>query len=927
MADEIGSGVLRIEVDDTGARASVDKFVADTDAKLKAAGISGGTSLGTGVSSGATQGSKSVQKLNTDLDNTKKKAEAAAGKNSKSEGMGALVTAIIALGPALVPIAGVAAASLGAIVLGAGSAALAIKGAASEMKAGTQVGAEYTSGIKSLTTDFNELTKTSAGALVGDFNQAVQQAGQLLPGLNKEVASFASITGKDAVLALHGLAGGFITLQPLFTELALQSEHLFADFDKYANGGGLAKFESWVQANLPAVENDLTQLALAVGKIVASLGPLGTTSLNTLGILARVLNELPIGVLQVAAPAIAAIFLAIKTNSGIDSAITSFGKFNTSIDNFITKVGPAKAAASGLEDAQLGAAAAADTAAASERGAGLALSDALGPIGAIAVGVGIFASALFGSNKAAQEAKQSIDDYTQSIEQDNGAIGSNTNTLLANNLVKSGAIDKVDKLGLSSTEFTQALLGNKSATADFTSELQNAITAGTTYQRLRNEDVPVYNASAKAAQSLLDTLHGTTGQLGQALTAAQQYQSELDILNNTTDNVVDRTTLLKAGLSQLQQTGNGAIDSLVDAMNTYASSTGTAADKAKLLGAVLVNSQGDALSYTGALADSYGATKNLTDAFAQQTQAIKDKTLAYSDSERAAIVTKDTTVQLAGATEQLTAGSIDFTKAGAGPLINQLQGMQTSAEAAAEAFYQHNVAVEGDSKALSGAQQIFEQMTNGTLVANAKQLGLTAGQAQQLADNYFHIPNNVGTQVQAIGLGDIDTVLLNILQALDKLNGTTYHFTLDYNANGTIRTTNSAGLTLTQVAGLLQKDGGVVDYYANGGMREKHVAQIAPAGSRRVWAEPETGGEAYIPFAPQKRARSTEIWRQTGQRLGQTNYANGGINITTPISNGGSADLVAAIHALASRPIIVQVDKREIARASNNGNLALGRGN
>lgn len=77
-----------------------------------------------------------------------------------------------------------------------------------------------------------------------------------------------------------------------------------------------------------------------------------------------------------------------------------------------------------------------------------------------------------------------------------------------------------------------------------------------------------------------------------------------------------------------------------------------------------------------------------------------------------------------------------------------------------------------------------------------------------------------------------------------------------------------------------EADGGVLDFYARGGIRENHVAQIAPAGSWRVWAEPETGGEAYIPLAAAKRIRSLEIWRETGRRLGVTgpqHFADGGV--------------------------------------------------
>lgn len=74
-----------------------------------------------------------------------------------------------------------------------------------------------------------------------------------------------------------------------------------------------------------------------------------------------------------------------------------------------------------------------------------------------------------------------------------------------------------------------------------------------------------------------------------------------------------------------------------------------------------------------------------------------------------------------------------------------------------------------------------------------------------------------------------------------------------------------------------ERQEGGIDFYAGGGMRaglnmptgpEQHVAQIAPAGAMRVWAEPETGGEAYIPLSPGKRERSLAIWAQTGRILG-----------------------------------------------------------
>lgn len=65
-------------------------------------------------------------------------------------------------------------------------------------------------------------------------------------------------------------------------------------------------------------------------------------------------------------------------------------------------------------------------------------------------------------------------------------------------------------------------------------------------------------------------------------------------------------------------------------------------------------------------------------------------------------------------------------------------------------------------------------------------------------------------------------------------------------------------------------DGGIdkLERYANGGSREDHRAQIAKGGEWRVWAEPETGGESYIPLAKSKRKRSTQILAKTADIFG-----------------------------------------------------------
>ena len=83
-------------------------------------------------------------------------------------------------------------------------------------------------------------------------------------------------------------------------------------------------------------------------------------------------------------------------------------------------------------------------------------------------------------------------------------------------------------------------------------------------------------------------------------------------------------------------------------------------------------------------------------------------------------------------------------------------------------------------------------------------------------------------------------------------------------------------------AGLVRSADGNILHFAAGG--ENHVAQITGGGPARVWSEPETGGEAYIPLAESKRGRSTDILGAVADRFGYQliranamRFADGGI--------------------------------------------------
>lgn len=411
---------------------------------------------------------------------------------------------------------------------------------------------------------------------------------------------------------------------------------------------------------------------------------------------------------------------------------------------------------------------------------------------------------------------------------------------------------------------------------------------------------PVNQSASSAAANLANQIIAPAPDL----TADANRANQLDALAaaiskaNISAAALASTTLPR--LAAQEQVAGLAAGQLASAMDTFGKSQDTVADKSKLLGAVLVASQGDALSYAGAIAGGYSADSALISTFQQQasdlaaqaasaaaasTKANQSKATA-SDGVTAANArlnastakvtaaearlsaaranAKTTPAQLAAANSALAAaqssvasstkavdsattslsnagaaassagtafantelGSIDLKTGlinlksqGAGPLVQQLQAMQDAAQKAAEATYQHEVSTKGDSQALQDAQDIFESMTGGTLVANAKQLGLTKDQAKKLADQYFAFPPNVTTDVQAVGLNDINDTLEQLgiqLSYLTKvpwvipvtftvIGGKALHDAVDSIAAGTYPAANQSSATQHAAGGLLSE--------------------------------------------------------------------------------------------------------------------------
>lgn len=205
--------------------------------------------------------------------------------------------------------------------------------------------------------------------------------------------------------------------------------------------------------------------------------------------------------------------------------------------------------------------------------------------------------------------------------------------------------------------------------------------------------------------------------------------------------------------------------------------------------------------------------------------------------------------------------------------LGMLNDLAQDAWDAAEA--QH--ALDGDTDAY---RQRLEESRD-ALIQRAEDFGYNREEAEKLADQILQIPSETEWKMIA-ETANAEAKLATLKAMLDAIPNVTYKkvqldsFTV---GNFDVSIPNASG--------------NVIESYANGGVRENHVAQMARAGAMRVWAEPETGGESYIPHAASKRARSEQILAETASIFGGTyipgagqSFARGAVVGATPAASG-----------------------------------------
>lgn len=219
---------------------------------------------------------------------------------------------------------------------------------------------------------------------------------------------------------------------------------------------------------------------------------------------------------------------------------------------------------------------------------------------------------------------------------------------------------------------------------------------------------------------------------------------------------------------------------------------------------------------------------------------------------------------------------ISLTEAYSSSWLSMSQQLEQLTTAATDATNQEKQAVEDlyatrvkDFQAMMG----FDKASRGTSVSVDRLISNAAGQTSRFTEWSIDL-----TKVQGMGLGEGAMVGLGLTAgptALEQLQR------LLQSTPEQIQALNAAFAAQQSAAGTQVG----MTKYASGGI-EDHKAQVGT--NLRLWGEPETGGEAYLPLGAGKRAGSVALMHDVARRFGYRMVGASSAPVTVVHSGGNT---------------------------------------
>lgn len=843
------------------------------------------------------------------VDGAQKRATASSNKlgaahQRNGRHMRALVVTALSLGPALGPLAATTIGLAGALTTMGAAGIVAIVGVKREIEEGTTLGAAFVKTIDVLKRDFDGLASTGANSALAPFNDIVREVTERMPFLNRSVSTFTNLLGSGSTNALTGVLDSLATMEPLLVSAGIWVDKLLAKFAATAAGGGLKAFTDYARSTLPLVTDTLENLVVAVVDLIRAFAPMGAGVLQVIHDVSAVISGMPVGVLTALASAAAAGFLGFQAWRGITAIVNGVVGALTFMN---TKMVVSASLARGLSLATAG------------------------------VGVAIAAATFFYARhaEAARKDQAAVDSLTDALIRSKGELTEDIRLDAFKSLQESGAIDAARELGINLGLVTEAAMGSVPASqavarqmaaiaaaapgagkntavvtdslsklaaglGNSTGHMVEAIQGQKDWAQASRETAPVLDEATRALNrqasvydvtgAALKTFEGNQKAAADASDAAREKM----ILES------DAAGMLKDALDKLNgkaQTEAGSENSYQRARQALAEQGKRAADEVKAAKKDVKSAQ-DWLAGAKKTGDKSGiasAQDALTDAKKRLSEATKNDTRAVEGNSEAAVDNRE-------------------------KLLRSVDTIEARAQATADA-------TQSSEKGVAKFKALRDELIKDAIAA-----GMSAEEVKRFLGEVAKVPTSIPPTKIDVDTARATQKTTEFQQMINGLTGktvmvsvyTTEHIQQLRDA-GKVSTANAA-TTANQYAtgkaytsgkapayqtsrkdGVANANGNIFKAFANGGV-ESHIAQMAPAGAMRLWAEPETGGESYIPHAKGKRARSLEIWEETGRILGADKQSNS-VSITHNgnIVTESPAGYQAQMEAIARRKALTEV--------------------
>ncbi|QDZ15776.1 hypothetical protein FPZ11_14300 [Humibacter ginsenosidimutans] len=608
---------------------------------------------------------------------------------------------IVAAVVALVGLAGplsAAVVGIGGAFAGMGAAgALAIVGVVDQIKKGTAAGNEWSSGLNALKGDLNALGNTAATGLLSSFQQIIGDIGNAMPDLNSEIGTFASILGRTSVSSVQALINVFRVMNPLFVQGGVLIEDIANGLLQWSQNGGLQRFVTYAEQELPHVVNTLGDVGSMLLHIVEATAPIGSTVLTILQQFSQFVSAIPVPVLTATAGAALAIWAAFKLGNGVESII----------DKVTGAVGQLTAAE-------------VDSAGAATR-LGTSIGSVAGWFGVVTAAVGVGVAAVDAWKQAVEDSVASDADLVNSITAGTDAAGGFTDAMKA--------VNAWNDTGTTTTK-------------QMSDALESAANG--------------WGGMNKAAASWLGTLDGGASISGNVLNMLEKYGDSLATVARTdlpaaVDSFKKYSAQYDLNATQQWRAINNMGD-YKDALTQQATQWGYAATQANLVAIAtgkITDANPAATDTTDKLANaqnrlSLAQQQVATDTDAAAT-AIEGFGQASRNADRANITYQQALDQASQSIRQNGRTLDENTESGRA----NATALDTIADSGLSL-----IAAQTRQGASEQTLRGNMQTTRDAFIKTAEQMGDNQTQAEQLADKYGLIPSNITTAFAQTGLGD-----------------------------------------------------------------------------------------------------------------------------------------------------------------------------